>query len=1201
MVPHSISDHDTDLVQLNIWTGTKWVNIFDGNDFKNMSIDLHRVAKVVEDQVLEINKAVKDANAAMDQANKAVDSSNVNKTAIDSANKAIDEAKSSANDALDKIKSLASNDAVDKIKSALEDSIQNINDSIEKTTVDVTKIKQSQADQIKDVTGQINDAVAQAKAAADSLNARTNDLQIAIKNAQGDATVAKQTANQANLTAIDAKSDAAVATATAKQVTINMKNAESDVLAAKATANEATITAGNAASDAATAKITASGAAVTATNAKNDVAKVSATVDDISTNVTSIDKKVTDLGSEVTQNQTAIAQNKNAIALKADQSTVDGINNKVVQNEARLSVQAKQIDSKVSETKFDQLNAKMQNIGSRNLLHDTSGQNKTLTADSNGVLNKTTASDSLTSVADYHGGDPFTYAATITNTSQTPVKLRIQLCDNNSNVLTGQNSVIDSVSVAPGTWNQRVSVTAPIRDDTWKIRTYVVFDGKADPGSQVKVKDERLIAGNSASTWAPNPADLVKRIDSSDTEINQTKQLISLKADKTTVDNISNQVSQNYAQLKVQAGQISSKAESTELKKVSDKADSAIAGNAKAESDAQAASSKADTAIANDAATSAKVDKVSDKADSAVAATVKNATAIDQNSKLLALKADQTSVDKLNKTVTDNSAAVKILSGEMMSKVDSTTVNKLIDDKGFATTEQAQALIDQTANKISGTITDLKTTVDKNGNLISTTADRLTNVTQTVDGLQTAVKSKADQSQITQLSNQLTAKVSTKDYQTEIAALEKNLNLRVQKGDVISQINLEAGGPGLIQVENGKGKLLLDADAVVFKSKAFIPSAAIIDIAADKITSGTLDAGNIRVINLTADNIHGGTLDVGDMNIKNLKADDITTGTLTGVVVKSDNKQGQSFALDNATMTWYNSKNAALIGRGIDYYNGIDYDYDDSKFSILSNNGIFISNNLIIDSTGKIETKPLTAFIEIKPSRSTVVPNDVTNDHDLMIATDDGASMRMFDAKELYGDRSSVDYTTLRFTSLHNVEFDLGYSVNDDPTGNNQYLGKSAFKIQKDNKVGAYFGQGDNGDEINITAIGGTTHYTNLTVDAALQVTGRKNAIVNTTQGYIAINAYETAEYYFGDIGESQTGADGQVTIGIDKVFNETVNTTISYQVFITPYSDCHVWVDQRYDNRFIVRSDQPNARFGWELKAKRKGYEGDRLIHVDK
>ncbi len=958
------------MVQLNIWTGTKWVNIFDGNDFKNMSIDLHRVAKVVEDQVLEINKAVKGANAAMDQANKAVDSSNVNKTAIDDVSKAVDEAKQSASDALDKIKNLAS-----------DSTVQDIQKNLKETTDDVAKLKDDQAQHLKDVTGQINDAVAKAKAAADSLTAKTEELQTAVKNAQSDATVATQTASEANVTAIDAKSDAAVATATAKQVTVDMTNVKSDVVAIKATASEATITAGNAASDAATAKVTASGAAVTATNAQSDVAEVKATADNLSTRMTSVEGKAT-------ANATAIDQNAKSLALKANQTSVDDL-------------------------------------------------------------------------------------------------------------------------------------------------------GKT--------------------------------------------------------------VSENTAQLKIQAGQLSSKAESTELKKVSDKADSAIAGNAKAESDAQAASSKADTAIANDAATSAKVDKVSDKADSAVAATVKNATAIDQNSKLLALKADQTSVDKLNKTVTDNSAAVKILSGEMMSKVDSTTVNKLIDGKGFATTEQAQALIDQTANKISGTITDLKTTVDKNGNLISSTNDKLTNVTQTLEGLQTTVKNKADQSQVTQLSNQLLAKVSTKDYQTEIAALEKNLNLRVQKGDLISQINLEAGGPGLIQVENGKGKLLLDADSVVFKSKAFIPSAAIVDIAADKITSGTLDAGNIRVINLTADNIHGGTLDVGDMNIKNLKADDITTGTLTGVVVKSDNKQGQSFALDNATMTWYNSKNAALIGRGIDYYNGIDYDYDESKFSILSNNGIFISNNLIIDSTGKIETKPLTAFIEIKPSRSTVVPNDVTNDHDLMIATDDGASMRMFDAKELYGDRSSVDYTTLRFTSLHNVEFDLGYSVNNDPTGNNQYLGKSAFNIQKDNKVGAYFGQGDNGDEINITAIGGTTHHTNLTVDAALQVTGRKNAIVNTTQGYIAINVYETAEYYFGDIGESQTGADGQVTIGIDKVFNETVNTTISYQVFITPYSDCHVWVDQRYDNRFIVRSDQPNARFGWELKAKRKGYEGDRLIHVDK
>ena len=183
--------------------------------------------------------------------------------------------------------------------------------------------------------------------------------------------------------------------------------------------------------------------------------------------------------------------------------------------------------------------------------------------------------------------------------------------------------------------------------------------------------------------------------------------------------------------------------------------------------------------------------------------------------------------------------------------------------------------------------------------------------------------------------------------------------------------------------------------------------------------------------------------------------------------------------------------------------------------------------------------------------------------------------------------------------------------------GNN----KSTFAIQKDNKVGVYVGGGDDGNEIRIAGSGpiklqgkyiddgfndGMTHtfgnvqVDNLHVRKWLGVDQSKNAIVKTSQGPVTINAYETAEYYFGDIGEGQTSADGIAYIGIEKLFNETVNTTIPYHVFITAYGAGNIWVDQREHNRFIVKSDQPNLKFSWEIKAKRKGYEHTRLQNVD-
>lgn len=93
-----------------------------------------------------------------------------------------------------------------------------------------------------------------------------------------------------------------------------------------------------------------------------------------------------------------------------------------------------------------------------------------------------------------------------------------------------------------------------------------------------------------------------------------------------------------------------------------------------------------------------------------------------------------------------------------------------------------------------------------------------------------------------------------------------------------------------------------------------------------------------------------------------------------------------------------------------------------------------------------------------------------------------------------------------------------------------------------------------------------------------------------------AINAYETAEYYFGDIGETQTNSNGVVTVMIDPYFLETVNTLVPYQVFLTPYGNGNVWVSSRSANNFTVKSSKPNIHFVWEIKAKRKGYENDRM-----
>ena len=266
----------------------------------------------------------------------------------------------------------------------------------------------------------------------------------------------------------------------------------------------------------------------------------------------------------------------NTIKTDADgiHETLTGQGNQI----ANINVTLNGLSSKYEgvEKSGDELKNRLNNlsVGTRNLLHDTSDQYRTLTGD--GHLEKSTASDIYTSVANYHGGDHFTYAATITNPSTKSAMLEVCLLDVNKTPLSASGQaypvLVHSDSVAPGIWNTRENISFRITSDTWYIRTCLVFDGDNAPaGSQVQVKDERLVEGSMAGTWSPNPDDVADKITTNSTQIDQNKKAITLKADQTTVDNLSGEVSQNKAQLKVQAGQISSKVSNADFKTLNDK------------------------------------------------------------------------------------------------------------------------------------------------------------------------------------------------------------------------------------------------------------------------------------------------------------------------------------------------------------------------------------------------------------------------------------------------------------------------------------------------------------------------------------------------------------------------------------------------------------------------------------------------------
>ncbi|MCY9806578.1 gp58-like family protein [Lentilactobacillus senioris] len=130
-----------------------------------------------------------------------------------------------------------------------------------------------------------------------------------------------------------------------------------------------------------------------------------------------------------------------------------------------------------------------------------------------------------------------------------------------------------------------------------------------------------------------------------------------------------------------------------------------------------------------------------------------------------------------------------------------------------------------------------------------------------VNGIQGTVANKADKSQVTQLADQITSVVSDVDSNTsQIAQMADDINLRVKEGDVVNQINVDGSG------------VLIDGEKVHITGQTTIDNgvignAAIGDLSADKITTGTINASNVNLINLNASSISTGTLTGSNLSL----------------------------------------------------------------------------------------------------------------------------------------------------------------------------------------------------------------------------------------------------------------------------------------------------------------------------------------------
>ena len=157
-------------------------------------------------------------------------------------------------------------------------------------------------------------------------------------------------------------------------------------------------------------------------------------------------------------------------------------------------------------------------------------------------------------------------------------------------------------------------------------------------------------------------------------------------------------------------------------------------------------------------------------------------------------------------------------------------------------------------------------------------------------------------------------------------------------GETLSSINVDAGN-----ILFKSNRIYLDADSTIFSGKAFIPSAAISELTADKITTGTLNAGNVNIINMNASNITTGTIHGTNLSI------DLNAGTILFQHGKITSTSGSlNIDIDKATMSvtnWMGSGFYFSDGR-MDLSDGLSPTADYKYGSIRMGEG----NNMGLDS-----------------------------------------------------------------------------------------------------------------------------------------------------------------------------------------------------------------------------------------------------------
>lgn len=870
------------------------------------------------------------------------------------------------------------NDSVAKINSDIAQSRQDIvtaqqaNNDLAKQLDTYSKEAQEQGKTIKtiqDNQGGFSITIADVKGDVTKVSDTVDGLSAGLKDAQGNIASVKAQADQLNATLTDHSKDIAQLTATAKELSSTLEDADGRLSKVEQTASEQSTTLSDLQGNLTQVKQTADNLVTTLKDAQGNIDQIKQDAKGTLEQLSNAQGDITALQKDVSGIKLTIADHdKNIHTLQADSKT---LKDDMADAKGNISSLQKTSTSLVSEFR--------DHDGRLSKVEQTASTLVNEFADQQGHLNRVeqTAQGTQQTVANQQGQinniktDAAGMHQTITGQGNQIANINL--------TLNGLNTKYEGVS---GDLNklksqaQWVTVTSAVDLNNVKTPCHEFLKGTVTnapnevawwyltvEGSESGRITQTVIADQSNNRYTRRWADgwsawvkdatqtdvtvLSDRITTNSTQITQNKKEIDLKADQATVDNLSGEVSRNTAQLKVQADQISSKVSSEDFSALDNKVDSAIAqiqkNSTAIDQTNQKISLKADqtevdqvkqTATQNSSrldvmagqisskVTSTDVNNIVDGKGYATTSTVQSLitqkagtisesiTSLDSkyNTTVTQVQSLTASIDGLQSTVANKADKSQItqLSNVIQSKVSASDFNDLKDKTLWKSTDNID---------LNNAVSQQKIFVKGGSNLPPGSYWWYVRVEPGYASriAQYAVSDRDNIHYSRQYDGSKWSAWSQGATESEITQLRDDINLRVKSGDLLSQINLTAHNT-LIQ----SSKLYLDASSVVFSGRAFIPSAAITNIDADKIDTGVLNGVELRQVTT-----NGRTIDISDGNIV-ISSNDSSSARITfvngGKVTKAFNAKGDLETPDQSLMLFDFKKSDVNSQNPIPYF-----------------------------------------------------------------------------------------------------------------------------------------------------------------------------------------------------------------------------------------------------------------------------------------